>query len=327
VGGIVAAVERPGIASLTDLEVLPIRITARARDEVRLPANSGSSLRGAFGRALWDLVCVQRHREHCAGCDLEAACAYPQIFAPRATPGEAGFSGIEDLPRPFVVRGPADRSFAAGAEWHWHATLIGRAIERLPYFALAWRQMGERGIGEGRGRFRLERVESLDLHGSAGATLYDADSGILKPVPGFRLAEEHPREDARSGVIRFLTPTLIKTKGGPVARPEFAPFWKALQLRLSLLRLAHGAGRPQMDFRETIRAAEEIQLTGWSGRELKWERFSHRQGQRVPMQGWVGTAEYAGDLAQFLPALRLGSWLGVGDNCTFGQGHYVIADP
>ena len=42
------------------------------------------------------------------------------------------------------------------------------------------------------------------------------------------------------------------------------------------------------------------------------------------MRGFVGTASYAGDLTPFLSALKLGTLVGVGDNCTFGQGHYEI---
>jgi hypothetical protein len=42
------------------------------------------------------------------------------------------------------------------------------------------------------------------------------------------------------------------------------------------------------------------------------------------MGGFVGAARYEGDLTAFLPALRLGTLVGVGDNCTFGQGHYEL---
>ena len=67
------------------------------------------------------------------------------------------------------------------------------------------------------------------------------------------------------------------------------------------------------------------ELTAWSAQDRIWERYSRRQGQRVPMRGFVGTASYAGDLTPYLPALRLGTLVGVGDNCTFGQGCYEIS--
>ena len=79
-----------------------------------------------------------------------------------------------------------------------------------------------------------------------------------------------------------------------------------------------------MDFAATIRAAEAVRLTEWQATEREWERYSRRQGQRVPMGGFVGRARYEGDLAPFLPALALGTLVGVGDNCTFGQGRYGL---
>jgi CRISPR/Cas system endoribonuclease Cas6 (RAMP superfamily) len=102
--------------------------------------------------------------------------------------------------------------------------------------------------------------------------------------------------------------------------------WRALQRRLSLLRRSHGAGRSEVDYAGAIRRAEAVRMERWDAREVEWERFSRRQGRRVPMRGFVGTARYAGDLAPFVPALRLGTWVGVGDNCTFGQGWYEVLE-
>jgi CRISPR/Cas system endoribonuclease Cas6 (RAMP superfamily) len=124
--------------------------------------------------------------------------------------------------------------------------------------------------------------------------------------------------------MRFLTPTQLKYEGRPAPEPEFHILWRNLQRRLSLLRLAHGAGRPEIDFAAGIRRAETIHLVHWSAREVNWQRYSRRQGQRVPMGGFVGAARYEGDLVPFLPVLKLGSLVGVGDNCTFGMGQYEI---
>lgn len=316
-----------GFLELVDLPVLPLRITAVAVDAIRLPDNSGSTLRGAFGRALKDLVCVHREREACPGCEVESRCAYVSLFEPTAPPGAPGFSGVRDLPRPFVIRGPSAGSvIERGEPWCWEVTLIGRGVEALPYFVLAWRQMGERGLGQGRGRFDLQRIDALDLSGTVGEAVFAAPDRVLRPpVP---VAVERAGGPAvTTAVVDFRTPTLIRSEGRTCERPEFSALWKALQLRLSLLRLAHGEGRPRMDFRAALEAAGEVRLREWSGERSHWERFSARQGRRVPMRGWVGRAVYEGDLTPFWPALRLGAWVGVGDNCTFGQGHYVIATP
>src|SRR5262249_54684098 len=150
--------------------------------------------------------------------------------------------------------------------------------------------MGQEGVGRGRGRFALEQVDALDLDGTRVATLYDRASNQLKPHSGWQIAERTEDEGRRTeeGVagsaggsvvrppssvcssieLRFLTPTLLKFEGKPAREPQFHVLWRNLQRRLSMLRLAHGAGRPEIDFAATIRAAEEVRLTGWSAREL-----------------------------------------------------------
>ena len=66
----------------------------------------------------------------------------------------------------------------------------------------------------------------------------------------------------------------------------------------------------------------------WKHSELRWknwERRSGKTGQTHPLGGFVGLAEYQGDLAEFLPYLRAGSWTGVGRQTTWGKGHIELA--
>ena len=57
--------------------------------------------------------------------------------------------------------------------------------------------------------------------------------------------------------------------------------------------------------------------------DLVWEqvkRKSGRTGQVHPIGGFTGEAEYAGDLAEFLPWLRAARWVGVGRQTVWGKG-------
>ena len=57
--------------------------------------------------------------------------------------------------------------------------------------------------------------------------------------------------------------------------------------------------------------------------ELEWreaERLSSRTGQRHPLGGFVGEADYEGNLAEFLPFLHAGEWTGVGRQTVWGKG-------
>src|SRR5204863_7593097 len=135
---------------------------------------------------------------------------------------------------------------------------------------------------------------------------FDRASGLLRTPQGVRTGggvEE--RKSGGAGAVdncqlpivncQFRTPTLLKYEGRPAARPEFHILWRNLQRRLSMLRLAHGAGRPEMDFAAAIRAAEGVRLEAWSAADVAWSRYSRRQRQRVPMRGFVGEARYEGE--------------------------------
>lgn len=315
------------LRTLIDLPVLSLRFTATARDEVLLPTYGGSSFRGALGASLRGLVCSYPGRPECVGCERAQECVYPALFETRAAPGQAGTSGFRDLPRPYVIRTePGEQSVRPGEPFSWRMTLMGQAIRSVPYVTLAWRGLEQSGLGRGRGRFRLQRVESLGLSGERAELLYEREENLLREPQRLVSVDDlpDPEHAVRAVGIRFVTPTQLKYQGRPAAVPQFHVLWRSLQQRLSMLRLAHGAGRPELDFGAIIRLAEAVRLADWDTSAATWERYSRRQGRRVPMQGFTGTARYEGDLAPFLPALRLGMLVGVGDNCTFGQGEFAL---
>jgi hypothetical protein len=193
--------------------------------------------------------------------------------------------------------------------------------------------MGEQGLGRGAGRFHLLRIEAVDLDGAIRECLYERDENRLAPpsrqITGAEAVEWGRRQGSGAAAeqveVSFLTPTLLKRRGEAQRVPEFGVLWHAVQLRLSLLRLAHGAGRPATDFRGSLEQAERVPLAAWESREVAWERYSRRQDRRVPMRGFVGTARYRDVPVEFLPALKLGTLLGIGDNAVFGQGWYEVA--
>ena len=54
------------------------------------------------------------------------------------------------------------------------------------------------------------------------------------------------------------------------------------------------------------------------------ERLSSRTGQRHSLGGFVGEAEYEGELGEFVGYLRLGKWVGVGRQTVWGKGEVEV---
>jgi hypothetical protein len=62
--------------------------------------------------------------------------------------------------------------------------------------------------------------------------------------------------------------------------------------------------------------------------ETTWaafRRYSSFRGRSEPLEGVVGSAEYAGPVEEFLPLLVMGGLTHVGKRAVFGLGRYRIA--
>ena len=117
--------------------------------------------------------------------------------------------------------------------------------------------------------------------------------------------------------MRFLTPTELKSEGGVVERPEFPILFARIRERLMALRTFYGPGSSDIGWPAN---AAEIRMTRCDIAWRKAERRSSRTGQRHPLGGFTGEADYEGDLAAFLPYLRAAWWTGVGRQTVWGKG-------
>ena len=100
----------------------------------------------------------------------------------------------------------------------------------------------------------------------------------------------------------------------------------ALVRRYYLLQEFHTSTYQAPDFQALAALAENISASHqlqWS----EWERYSHRQQQKMTFGGVLGHIKLTGELAPFLSLLQQGQWLHVGNKTTFGMGAYRILPP
>ena len=290
------------------------------------PYKSGNIVRGAFGSIFRKLVCIPSCRD-AKTCDVRTTCPYARVFEPQAARGE-GPSGLADWPRPFVFRashldGSAVRQ---GEAFHFDVHIFDVRDAALPYFVLAFAQLAREGLGPGRGLATLAAVDQLDLTGATVSRVFDGEKfqmGEL-PVPSAVDLSETPSERVESVRVRFVTPTELKTEHRVADRPEFGILYGRLRDRISALRSLYGAGPLEIDFRAMGERAALVQMTRCELKLTDVDRLSSRTGQRHPLGGFVGEAEYQGQLGDFLPYLRLGKWVGVGRQTVWGKGEITM---
>lgn len=269
------AIGSAGILAGLDLPILRARVTLRLLDAATLPPYKGAMLRGGFGYAFQRASCPQPCWGRSDRCAASALCPYRWIFETPHPPGVAHLHDLQDVPRPFVIEPPLDhkRQYAAGDALEFGLTLIGRAIDHLPYFLFSFEQLGRMGLGRAQTRARLERVEALRLWQPTGVVVYQdgrvtAEAAQVQDAGAAYLygpATISARAAALSPALRLRLPTplRIKTGGALLRELDLAALVQAACWRLNALATFHGSGPWAVDHRALLiqRAAR-----GWSAR-------------------------------------------------------------
>ena len=116
--------------------------------------------------------------------------------------------------------------------------------------------------------------------------------------------------------VRFLTPTELKG----ASRPCFHVLLARIRDRVSTLRAMYQGGPIEVDFKALKERAALVQMTRCEIEHVEAERTSRRTGQTHSLGGFVGIAEYEGDLGEFVPYLEAAGWTGVGRQTVWGKG-------
>jgi hypothetical protein len=307
-----------------------LKFSLEPKEDIFLPLYKGATLRGGFGHALKKVTCVAKQK-NCHDCSFKASCLYTSIFE---TPGLDNhtcsfFSGNNDFPRPFVIEPPLEETthYTPSDSLRFNVILLGRAIEYFPYFIFSFEELGNIGVGKGRGKYRLERVVSVK--GSNEIVIYSAGKGIVSSdllISTFTEIKE--RASSREGVnetrISFITPTRIKHGGKLTTELPFHFLIQSLLIRTEALAF-HSGYRPKLDFGGLMAKAMEGVKTKKSDLGWKtWQRYSQRKNAFMNLEGMVGQIIYQGELDEYLPYLFLGEEVHVGKSTSFGLGRMKV---
>jgi hypothetical protein len=285
-----------------DFRFYPLRLKFVARGAIPFSrGTAGNQLRGAFGSILHKLACAPECSS-ARDCERRHSCEYALMFEPSATPGSSGPSGLSHRPRPFVFRANhlTGRTVAPGETFHFDFHWFDLRRPSLKLAIRAFADLAREGLGPER----------------AGAELMEV-SGAETPL---HLSLEPLDRPVNAVTVQFNTPTELKAEGHAAAQPDFGVLATRIRDRISTLRALYDDGPLKLDFREFSERAGRIRMTRCDIRHLDISRRSSRTGQFHPLGGFVGEADYEGDLAEFVPYLRAAAWTGVGRQTSWGKG-------
>ena len=160
------------------LTVAWLDVTLAAVEPLELPSYKGSTFRGAFGWAFQKVSCLTGWPS-CSGCSSRSICAYAQVFEATVPSGShPPLEGLQGITRPFVLRPPLERkqTYQPGERLRVELLLFGPAIPLTPLFIRAFMFLAAQGVGRGRRRARVERVEAR-LPGQVPVILFEGGDG------------------------------------------------------------------------------------------------------------------------------------------------------
>jgi hypothetical protein len=308
-----------------DFRLYPLRFSFTARESIYFPpGKAGNLLRGAFGVIFRRIACVP----HCPGvpqCEIRDACPYARMFEPSAL--AAGPSGLADWPRPFVFRATHldGTTVVHGSSFYFDLNLFDMRSPAVAYLVLSFSQLAREGLGPGRGRADLTAVSLLGEGGEIVARVYDGQSFLLHNDAEPLALSLDPGADRVDRLrVRFVTPTELKSGQQLAARPEFGVLASRIRDRLSTLRGLYGDGALEIDFKGFGERAALVRMMRCEIGQVNVIRRSSRTRQTHPIGGFVGEAEYEGELAEFIPYLRAAKWTGVGRQTVWGKGEIEV---
>ncbi len=314
--------------------LFPLRFTFIARQPVYFPeGKSANILRGALGTVFRRIACLPR----CVGprsCQRTVSCAYARTFEPTAlieahaklARGAAkdlvSPSGLSDWPRPFVFRASHldGHQFHPGAQFHFDLHLFELQTPPLPYLVEAFSELARDGLGSRRSRVELTGVWQLNAQRRPAIHLLDGYSLTEDPLIALQIDLARPEQAVNRVRVRFVTPTELKRGREVLERPEFGALAPRIRDRISTLRWLYGEGPLDIDFKGFGERAALVKLLDYQTKRCNIVRRSSRTGQTHPIGGFIGQAEYEGDLTEFVPYLCAAEWIGVGRQTVWGKG-------
>ena len=310
---------------LDGFEIARFLFDFRAEESGYLPGYKGGLLRGGFGYTFRSVACHQRGQD-CRECKDKGGCAYSYIFETSPTQDDGKFSGYSDAPRPFVVEPDSNRrrKFVQGDSLEFGLVLIGKAIEYFPYFIFCFDELGRRGLGREKVRFRLEGVHGFHFRENQWFSVYDPRDRLLNDnLPAIGANQLSLKYDDTLS-LEFLTPTRIKYRDKYISDLEFHVMIRNLLRRISMLMLYHCDTELDADINRLIAEARMVDVHNWDLRWRDWPRYSTRQNAEISLGGFVGKVTYVGNFDKFMPVIALGEQIHIGKNTTFGLGKYRI---
>ena len=163
------------------------RFTYTVQEPLKILTDKGNIFRGQFGYLLRYIACIGETGECEKNCQYADRCVYSKCFETPVPKDSPMLRGQPFAPHPFILQPPhtEKKEYLPEDTFTCNITLIGDAIDLLPWIVLTFHEMGKRRIGlkGARGQCLLQKVETLSAHEKhSPQTIYTAETEMLTHI-------------------------------------------------------------------------------------------------------------------------------------------------
>lgn len=280
------------------LPVTRVEAIFEAPEPWKLPAYSGSPLRGALGRAMRRTGCARTASPCVAECELPTDCAYAAIHDATLSPVIPTYPAVgpwqlgpdEPLRLQFCVIGTDPEPALQALE---------RALEAFE----------DEPLGRGGNRVTLESISRLGRRA--------------------QVVELTPLESWQGELTIETTTPLWLSRGDEkvVIAPDFSFLFARIHWRLRQLCEAFGEVGEEADAHHAHlkQLAERIDTMRVDFTRHRWRRYSTEREHGHAMHGITGRAIYEGPVGAFETYMKAAELVAVGKHVSFGLGRISVS--
>jgi hypothetical protein len=243
-----------------------------------------------------------------------------------------------DIPRAFSIEPPSSYAqIEPKQRFSFGVSMFGKVDALMPYIFRAVPEMGKAGIGAGRGKFRLIRInETNPLNNTRRVIMqHRRINEPLLLITHQKIQEEARIRHSDEVTLNFITPMRLIEGGRLVHKPKLAPLLRRLIERAQSLN-EHYAPMPEvnatrerwkMEWQRMSAIGDQIDEQAPLLDETEWiniESYSRARGRSTPIGGFVGKARWRIESLDVLIWLLWGQSLHVGKNVAKGDGYFRV---
>ncbi len=293
------------------LSYLPIKFTLCFSHPVLADTPPLFILRSMLGKNLHSMSCIA-HQNKCPECMYNRTCAYAFLFETILPTDNNVTPGRDRASHPFVFSSGTFSSGTEISEYDFTITLLGKAIDYLPYIYAAFVRAGKDGIFKSRTPFEVVRVE-VDGNNILLDTEH-LDTSVTSKIWQIDLALPEKKGEV---LIELKTPVRFKYGGKYGTDFSSQDFFACLYRRAKTLCSLYGDAAEDFSFNPSDKNKIIEKNLSWQDNR----HYSARQKEAMNIGGALGTIKLQGSFsAHEQNLIEFSRLFNAGKNTNFGLG-------